>query len=154
MDERKRLKESIENLLPLDEDDVEEFEGLVGELAAFSDESAARLLLGLLDDSLELGGVNQNVAGQLGAFPADVLVGEFVSALPAVLKKAPRASRDIVRGILASEERRALLIARIGQLDAGVAAAFRPVVERVAKYARYRDAGKELLEVLASSLTS
>jgi len=142
---RDALEADLLALLPLDERDVERFEDLVAETARWRDLRAAEFLIGLLDDSVELGGVVQNVSDHLGEFPAEVLVDSFVSCLSGLMQRASHASRDLLRAILTSDEKRTRLLSVVGDIPAELVDQFREIVEQVAKFSRYADSGAELL---------
>lgn len=142
------LVERMQRLAPLKEDDVEEFEELVGKVAELGTSQAAEALFEQLDDACDLEGVMQTVALTLCGLPVTVLVPAFVVTLPVTLVRSPAAIRDVVRFLIASDKARASLVSAVVQLHPSQASGLRDVLLRLGRFERYAGASKEVLDAL------
>jgi hypothetical protein len=137
----------LRNLLPLDEEHVDEFEELVAQFAEVGGVQAAHELLLVLDDACPLGGVMDSVASALHEFRAEDVVPPMLATLAVTTARAPHALRTLLRGILLSPSHRERLKSGLAALDAHGRAALREQLETVAKSPTYRTVSAEVLSL-------
>lgn len=138
------IADQIRALLPLEEEKVEAFDRLVGELAEVGGSEAARELLILLNDDCDLGGVMEGVAVAIQSL-SPVHVADAVGRnLDAIVLRGRRHLGAVLRWLVSSDIGRAALIAAGRDLTAAEKDKLREELQRVARFPKYVEGCREV----------
>lgn len=117
MSDAEFLVRRLRRLLPVVEENAEEFSDLVGDMVSSGDAACIGPLLDVAEDNFPLGGVMELLLGSLWDFGAELYVPELVARLPELSRRAPEWSGFALTGFLGEGAYRDLLVAELR--DAG-----------------------------------
>ena len=110
----------LRRMLPVDEENVEEFDELLVRMGDSGDPELVGPLLDLFEDGFPLAGVMQLVSGALEVFEPEVYARELVRRLPEMRRRAPFWSEHELKGFLWEEECHGVLVKALMQSDSEV----------------------------------
>lgn len=130
--------DNLRALLPLEENSVERFFQQLEAVVATKDPSAIRAILAMVDDSCELGGVNDAILNALEVFPSATYVPRLLEALPEFRARSARWSEVVLKKLMWSPSDTAILKAGVVRAPPDVQKTVREMLMRI------RDESKDL----------